>query len=464
MRSFGSLAALVTLATIGRTQATWHVPVDHPTISAAIAAAQDGDTILVAPGTYLEMLNFAGKRIAVRSTSGPQFTTVNAGGAGSVVRFESGESRDTLLEGFTITGGVIHDKGGGIRVLGSSPTIRDCIVFDNRAVYNDGGGIYVSGGGPLIQNCIVRNNIVTFDASGILVAGGSTEWTVIMNCVVYRNHSYETDLMGAVGSYPGAKLLVINTISRDNIASDPYDVPAPGVVMHSNGNYGVPPGNGNSTANPLWVNPAAGDFRLESGSPCRDAGSAGLPALPGLVASFPFSDLFGGPRIAGARPDKGVHEFQLVDAYFCRGDGSAAPCPCGNGGQVHRGCANGSGDGALLTASGSTSLASADLVLHADNMLPSNPGLFFQGTNQVAGGAGIAFGDGLRCAGGTVKRIQVRISGFDSKAATTLDIGAKGGALAGQTLHYQIWYRDTFTTTCGWYFNTSNGLSLTWQP
>ena len=148
---------------------------------------------------------------------------------------------------------------------------------------------------------------------------------------------------------------------------------------------------------------------------------------------------------------------------YCFGDGGGAPCPCGNTGGPGEGCANGSGQGAVLSASGSASIAAADLVLRATNMLPSNAGLFFQGTGQPGGGAGVPFGDGLRCAGGAVARIQIRISNPGGIASTTLDVAAKGGVSAGQTRHYQLWYRDTFTSPCGGFFNTSNGLSITWQ-
>ncbi len=65
-------------------QTTIHVPADQATIQAAIAAAQPGDTVLVAPGTYLENLNF-GKAITVTSLDGPSVTIVDGKGAGPVV-------------------------------------------------------------------------------------------------------------------------------------------------------------------------------------------------------------------------------------------------------------------------------------------------------------------------------------------------------------------------------------------
>ncbi len=150
---------------------------------------------------------------------------------------------------------------------------------------------------------------------------------------------------------------------------------------------------------------------------------------------------------------------------FCSGDGSGTLCPCGNQGAPGRGCANGAGSGgARLSASGSASVAAADLVLSGEGLTPSQPGLYFQGNNAVAGGAGGAFGDGLRCAGGSVARLQVRTASAAGTSSTTANLVLAGGVAPGDVRRYQIWYRDPAASPCGSGFNLTQGLEIAWLP
>ncbi len=152
-----------------------------------------------------------------------------------------------------------------------------------------------------------------------------------------------------------------------------------------------------------------------------------------------------------------------VGTAYCSGDGSGATaCPCGNAGASGEGCSNGSGNGGRLGASGSSSAGTDDLVLEASQLLPNQPALFFQGDNAINGGSGIAFGDGLRCAGGGVIRLQVRFPDSAGDCATSIGIAAKGGCAAGDVKRYQAWYRDPAGSPCGAQFNLSNGYEVTW--
>ena len=79
-------------------------------------------------------------------------------------------------------------------------------------------------------------------------------------------------------------------------------------------------------------------------------------------------------------------------------------------------------------------------------------------------GNGNPFGDGLRCAGGGVRRPEVRFSnsgnGFTTQ--TSISIATSGNVSAGQTKRYQYWYRDSGTSPCSSLFNLSNGYEISW--
>jgi hypothetical protein len=117
--------------------------------------------------------------------------------------------------------------------------------------------------------------------------------------------------------------------------------------------------------------------------------------------------------------------------------------------------------GAILDASGTASVAADDLVLKLSGGFPGQPCLFYQGENRVNGGSGIIFGDGLRCAGGNVVRLEIRTPSANGEAVTTISIATRGGVAAGDVRQYQVWYRDN-GMSCGSTFNTTNGYSLLW--
>jgi len=168
--------------------------------------------------------------------------------------------------------------------------------------------------------------------------------------------------------------------------------------------------------------------------------------------------------IGGA--DTMVHLYQGIEpiSTFCFGDGSGTACPCSNPGGAGEGCANSTGSGAALGGDGSTSVLAADLTLVATGAIVGQAGLFFQGNGALNGGDGITFGDGLRCAGAGVTRLEVRVPDASGAAATTVDLGAAGGVVAGDVRYYQFWYRDPVGSPCGDGFNTSNGVEVLWLP
>jgi len=114
-------AGIVLLAWAGLAMsATIYVPTNYAVIQTAIDAANNGDEIEVAHGTYFEPINLSGKAVRLHSRDGTAATTIDGSGAGPVIQGISGEGSGTILEGFTITGGSAH-RGGGMYRLNSSP-------------------------------------------------------------------------------------------------------------------------------------------------------------------------------------------------------------------------------------------------------------------------------------------------------------------------------------------------------
>lgn len=142
------------------------IPEDFASIQEAVCAAENGDTILVNPGIYLENIDFSGKNILLTSlyilSANPlhiQQTILDGDQKHSVVRFSSGETSRAMLSGFTITGGV-SKNGAGIYCENASPRLKNLIITGNRAEgwLSSGGGIYITNGDPSIHSVHIVNN------------------------------------------------------------------------------------------------------------------------------------------------------------------------------------------------------------------------------------------------------------------------------------------------------------------
>jgi hypothetical protein len=161
-------------------------------------------------------------------------------------------------------------------------------------------------------------------------------------------------------------------------------------------------------------------------------------------------------------------------AFCFPGVDGVAACPCGNPGIAGRGCDNSSGTGgATMTATGLASVASDSVVLTSSFEKPTAPTIFLQGSALSA--SGFVFGQGIRCAGGSIKRMYLHIavagvtsapSGGDPKI--TARSAALGSVITpGSTRWYQAWYRDpTVLGGCPVLsgYNASSGQQIIWGP
>lgn len=214
--------------------ALWEVKVDGSgdasTIQAAIDSSAHFDVIIVYPGTYLENLNFRGKYIHLKSLAGPQRTVIDGSSLDStVIVMTSGETRDTILEGFTITGGRgIHKsatarRGGGIYVFGGTPTIRGNLIAGNQVGQGDsgpswGGGIMIvappDGGAASIEENIIEENYAQTNGGGVWIEANCT----FSNNLVRANATGTGD--GAGVYLTPRKIVVDSNQIRSNKAGD----------------------------------------------------------------------------------------------------------------------------------------------------------------------------------------------------------------------------------------------------
>jgi hypothetical protein len=153
------------------------------------------------------------------------------------------------------------------------------------------------------------------------------------------------------------------------------------------------------------------------------------------------------------------------------GDGSGAPCPCGNSGSIGQGCENSfATGGAILSATGTASLLADTVTLRAGGLPHSVFAVFVQGTDPV--NPGVPLGDGLRCIGGQIHRLGVRSSAPDGSLLFGHDVPgdpmlsiAGGIPLGGGVRRYQLYYRDSNPNFCTpERLNLSNGIRVPWYP
>ncbi|MCY2960904.1 MAG: hypothetical protein NTY35_12135 [Planctomycetota bacterium] len=209
---------------------------------------------------------------------------------------------------------------------------------------------------------------------------------------------------------------------------------------------------------------------------------AGSPHVQGVSYARHTATVVAGGLLVIVTDDPGtiamnyatVNGFQLkftpgaIGTYYCPGDGSGSACPCGNNSATGAGlgCLNSLNLGGRITATGNAILAN-DTVLLTGSGMPNSSALYFQGTNQQSGGLGAVFGDGLRCAGGTVVRLGTKnnVSGGSTyPAAGDPTVSVRGGITAPGTRTYQCWYRNAAAFCTASTFNLSNGVELTWAP
>jgi predicted outer membrane repeat protein len=384
------IAALITtvLTTTSALADTIHVPGDYPTIQEGIDAAVDGDEVVVADGTYTGAgnrdMDFGGKAITVRSENGADVCIIDLQADETdphrAFFFHTQETADSVVEGFTIRNGFM-EAGAAIRIQNNAvPTIRRCNFNGNQGsatissrsgmtladceFRDNASGVFLGGhgadpiatlvdclfvghvdgvlniGGHVSDVTVVNCTFAGNEGGSALDAGGSYTSVTVVNCTFAQNSALsDGGAIQAWGSeFGGASVDVYNTLMWGNtpVQMSVHDRwGSPGEIQATYCNVeGGWEGEGNIDADPLFVDPDGGDFRLSAGSPCIDA------ADNTVVPVLDCADLDGHGRRWDdpATPDTGVGPPPIVDmgAYefgsspSMDSDGDGLPDGCDN--------------------------------------------------------------------------------------------------------------------------------------
>ncbi|MBM3286029.1 MAG: hypothetical protein FJY88_01550 [Candidatus Eisenbacteria bacterium] len=334
MRSLPVLSVLVSIVLLPATVAAATYVVnpegsgDYATIQAAVDAANHGDTIELTNGVFTGVgnrdIDYLGKSITIRSQGGiAHACVVDCQSQGRGFIFQSGEGPLAILERLMVRNGRAAEYGGGVYILdGSDPTLIDCVFADNWSGYAGGGVACMSYCAPLVSGCLFIENTAdnatgTGHGGGMhcgnysyatlrdcLFAGNSATWrgggfhchnysnASLENCTFYGNRCVAG---GGIGLRNVASVSISNTIvAFSGEGSGVHCEPGTSAMLDCCAVYGNAGGDwvgciaeqlglrGNIHADPLFCDPAGGDYSLNGNSPCAPGNNPGCGLIGAL--------------------------------------------------------------------------------------------------------------------------------------------------------------------------------------
>ena len=279
------------------------------TIQYAVNYAEDGDTVMVLPGTYLENININEKSIVLRGLGNPDSIVVDGNQAGSVVTITGIIFNSVFVENMTITNGSA-ENGGGISAVDVSLGMKQLIVSENVATAS-GGGIYILGAQSELTNLVISEN--SSANGGGLYADGNAFISLWNSTVSDNISSSEGDgLLVSEGTIMEIINSVINGNGDEEIVVGQSEEPGILEISYSSingGQEGIVANNGEIT----W----AGNNILDGGGVFVSRGGSdySLSDFSHLIGGgtgevYLDVDLYGNlrPNPAGTQPDIGAIE------------------------------------------------------------------------------------------------------------------------------------------------------------
>jgi hypothetical protein len=196
---------------------------DFPTIADAILGVPNESTIELLPGRFFgpgnRDLHLGGKQLVIRSQSGePSTCVIDCEGLATGIWYVDSETSASILEGVTISNGRGR-YAGGVRILHSSPTIRNCIFRGN--ICNNGlgaGGVYAAASSSLIEDCTFEENSINGLGGGGFCSS-SDPAPVVRRCTFTRNHATAQPFIAGAAIYTqGSSPTIDGCVVFDNDA------------------------------------------------------------------------------------------------------------------------------------------------------------------------------------------------------------------------------------------------------
>jgi hypothetical protein len=467
--------------------------VDGPV--SALAVFDDGS----GPALYVGGTFYSADGVVVRSVAkwdGSQWSALGSG-IGAAVRalcvFDDGSGPALYAGGnfsyaFDVPAACIARWNGSAwtgldsGLLAPSHEIRALTVFDAGS-----GPVLIAAGRFPSGDAYALHNIAQWNGTTWSTVGGGTDWDVNALSVFDDGPGLALFAGGQFGVVQG---MIVNRIARWNGST--WSALGSGQASIVTSLAAFDDGTGSA----LYAGSTNVDAHIEkwNGSSWSVVGA---PFQTGSSSNTVIADLTAFANAPGAPADlyavgnflrigdasTGLNSVSIarwkgcgnVGQSVCLGDGTGAACPCANYGLPGHGCRNSATiRGAELTASGSASVAFDTLALTSEFEPHNVTSVFLQGNQLIAP---VFFGDGLRCAGGALKRLYVLNADANGTVMAPLSgaptISERSSTLgdpiaAGSSRVYQVYYRDSNLAFCpppmGGSFNVSNGVKLLWLP